>query len=333
MMRKFINIITEAARPRDPRSNPAFIKWFEGSKVLNADGSPLIMYHGTSQDFEAFDPKKIKANETDAPFNGFWFSSDHDTSPAFHGPTNIMPVYLSIKNPAPWQVWRKVTQQVHEDMHETGSLPERSRTTCDEVRYKLIEMGYDGIIFNQQPDIDAEALERDGRVDFRCVRGNKYWLQKTKVPELVWGKQTMKYDEIVVKVYDENGKEVEGVKMNAHNILDYIAIYGIDKCDLSQFNFVEKVGTIVLDNGRKIVAHKEEREHEHEGPVHTGNEVDQLDYYCDYIGHVTGYDDLQDFIDSHKEATWVCFHPNQIKSVYNRGTWSAASNNITESSS
>lgn len=40
----------------DPKTieNPAFKRWFSGSKVVGDDGKPLILYHGTLKDFEAF---------------------------------------------------------------------------------------------------------------------------------------------------------------------------------------------------------------------------------------------------------------------------------------
>jgi hypothetical protein len=312
------------ARPRDPRNNPNFVRWFKGSKVVNSDGSPRVMYHGTSQDFDTFDPTKIKAVDTDAPFNGFWFSSDHETSPAFHDPTNIMPVYLSIKNPAPWQVWRKVAQEVQRDRND---LPPRSRSNHDEVRHRLSEMGYDGIIFDQRPDIDAETLNATGRVDFRNVRGHKHWLEKSKQPELQMGKVKETYDEVVAELIRPDGSR-ERISPHISDLVVFLD--DPTKVDFKQFDFKEMVGTIKLANGNTIVAKKEPREVEYERPVRTGREIDQIDLYDDFIGHITGYSDLEDFIESHSEETWVCFRPTQIKSVYNKGSWNPSNPVVTE---
>lgn len=40
----------------DPKTleNPNFQRWFRGSKVVGDDGKPLVLYHGTVKDFEAF---------------------------------------------------------------------------------------------------------------------------------------------------------------------------------------------------------------------------------------------------------------------------------------
>ncbi len=35
-----------------------FNKWFKGSKVVDEQGSPIVVYHGTSKNFNAFDPNK-----------------------------------------------------------------------------------------------------------------------------------------------------------------------------------------------------------------------------------------------------------------------------------
>ena len=38
-----------------PVQNPAFLAWCNGSKVVDSSGNPLIVYHGTTHDFNKFD--------------------------------------------------------------------------------------------------------------------------------------------------------------------------------------------------------------------------------------------------------------------------------------
>ncbi len=63
-----------------------FKRWFGNSIALvkNSDGTPRAFYHGSVEDFDTFDKSRIRADDYDAPFNGFWFSSDENTSPAFN---------------------------------------------------------------------------------------------------------------------------------------------------------------------------------------------------------------------------------------------------------
>ena len=79
-----------------------FKKWFgdwendpkNSSKVVNEKGEPLMMYHGTSSDFNIFDKKLIKSTNYG---KGFYFTSD--LSKAQQYGENIKAVYLDVKNP------------------------------------------------------------------------------------------------------------------------------------------------------------------------------------------------------------------------------------------
>lgn len=84
---------------REAPDTPEFKQFFAGSKVVNEDGSPKIMYHGTNKDFNEFVIAE-KANRTGMP-DGFYFTSDIDDANRYakgEG-ANVIPVYLSIKNP------------------------------------------------------------------------------------------------------------------------------------------------------------------------------------------------------------------------------------------
>lgn len=83
-----------------------FWRWFGDSKVVDADGKPLVVYHGTKGSFDRFKmgveggafftTKRENANE----YAGYW----PGVGQAEGG--NVMPVYLSIKNPYKVTVWQ-----------------------------------------------------------------------------------------------------------------------------------------------------------------------------------------------------------------------------------
>ena len=84
---------------RSAPTTPEFKRWFSSSKVVNEDGSPKVMYHGTNKDFNKFVIAE-KANRTGMP-DGFYFTSDQEDASRYakgEG-ANVLPVYLSIKNP------------------------------------------------------------------------------------------------------------------------------------------------------------------------------------------------------------------------------------------
>jgi hypothetical protein len=87
----------------------AFKAWFGDSKVVDADGKPLVVYHGTQKDFDEF---KVTASSRngDAFGVGHYFGSS-DVANVYadkeeFGP-NVKPVYLKIE--APFDLGSKLT--------------------------------------------------------------------------------------------------------------------------------------------------------------------------------------------------------------------------------
>ena len=83
---------------------PAFREWFGESAIRTADGAPMVAYHGTGSDFESFSADALGSNTgvADAREGFFFTSSGRDASEyAWKDgqPGQVMPVYLSIKNP------------------------------------------------------------------------------------------------------------------------------------------------------------------------------------------------------------------------------------------
>ena len=166
------------------------VEFFKDSKVRDADGNLLIMYHGSVEDFNVFDKNKIRPIDYDAPFNGFWFSNDEKTSPAMRNAKTTKKVYLNITNPAPYNVYRKVEKQILEEAYNGGdAFRETSRSVNDELRYRLQDMGYDGILWENQPNIDWETYEKEGQYTYQTVRGNYYTVIKDgEYVDLYYGK-------------------------------------------------------------------------------------------------------------------------------------------------
>jgi|GEM_PF-3923110 hypothetical protein len=113
-----------------------FKKWFSNSKVVDKEGKPLVVYHGTNQEFKEFDLDKTGSNNDPGMWGkGFYFSPDKKVSKTYG--EKIIPVYLSIKNPF--------------IVRQASSLPKELKPVTNtekalELRNRLIEMGYDGAI-------------------------------------------------------------------------------------------------------------------------------------------------------------------------------------------
>jgi hypothetical protein len=78
-----------------------FKRWFGDSKVVDESGKPLVVYHGTNNNFNEFE-QKPGANSSifgveETKRSGYFFTPEEDFATQYG--TNVMPVYLSIKNP------------------------------------------------------------------------------------------------------------------------------------------------------------------------------------------------------------------------------------------
>ena len=137
---------------------PEFRSWFDQSKVVDRDGIPLTVYHGTiAPDFDAF----RKTSEL-----GFHFGSQKSANrrlqtfdyPAAKTPKSaprIIPAYLSIKNPLrlpdlnTWEP-QEVLWHLSGDpgiLTEDQAYALEDRATHGMIRKLITKAGYDGIVY------------------------------------------------------------------------------------------------------------------------------------------------------------------------------------------
>lgn len=84
-----------------------FKQWFgdwendpeNASKVVNDDGTPKVVYHGTNSDFTTFDTQRFNTRENSGDYvgEGFFFADKESTAKKYG--SNVMPVYLNLRNP------------------------------------------------------------------------------------------------------------------------------------------------------------------------------------------------------------------------------------------
>lgn len=69
----------------DLTASPEFRKWFGDSKVVDGNGEPLVVYHGTKNgSFEAFDADKLGSNtKSQSAAEGFFFSGKQETAMSY----------------------------------------------------------------------------------------------------------------------------------------------------------------------------------------------------------------------------------------------------------
>lgn len=97
----------------------AFKRWFGDSKVVDENGEPLVVYHGTAKDFDAFsEEKRGTTTRVRSAEQGFFFTDDPSVASDFadfskrmlaldqrknvwpdDSAASVMPTYLSLQNP------------------------------------------------------------------------------------------------------------------------------------------------------------------------------------------------------------------------------------------
>lgn len=83
-----------------------FWSWFKGSKVVDANKRPMVMYHGTAADFSRFGYEYADTGEG-AHGMGFYFTNMPHTASGYaqgkeasiNPGSNVIPVYLNISKP------------------------------------------------------------------------------------------------------------------------------------------------------------------------------------------------------------------------------------------
>jgi len=128
-------------------------KWFGNSKIVNEDGSPMVVYHGTTADISEFKVSK----EGGALGNGIYMTpaTEYADSYADKKGGNVMPLYASIKNPLviDGSVARdpmiEALVKLGVDRAKAEKIVEKAYDDkgyiTNEVRSRAVAQGYDGI--------------------------------------------------------------------------------------------------------------------------------------------------------------------------------------------
>ena len=105
---------------------PEFRNWFADSKIVDADGNPLIVFHGTNKKFSRFSKKATPGGIT-------WFTSNRSAIESgdvgASGSGIIMRLYASVQNPAGWDEYERLSLgELHRDGYDGVILPNKDGT-------------------------------------------------------------------------------------------------------------------------------------------------------------------------------------------------------------
>lgn len=146
----------EAAQREAVTSSPAFKEWFGSSKVVDEDGKPKVLYHGTAGDFSTFIPGGLEPTMSGP---AIWLSPDADHQPAAHNiggrgryrdGVNVMPVYARMERPL--TIDDQSSLEWAREVFAGGSMDFPQVMPASWANEVTRDGEYDGIIF------DGEAL-------------------------------------------------------------------------------------------------------------------------------------------------------------------------------
>lgn len=175
-------------RSRRPlEDTPAFKAWFAGSKVVDGQGRPLRVYHGTGKDFDAFDTDVTMHYFTSSPEYASIFAQNYGGGQSRSGNPVVYPVYLNLKNPFDGSRFGTTKLSAEQFGAEVGIKPSAivdgdwtlsawaayfaSRrkhsfwwwvaNLPEAVRESLEHRGFDGIIMQESAEAGSESVRTD----------------------------------------------------------------------------------------------------------------------------------------------------------------------------
>ena len=117
------------------------------SKVVDENGEPLVVYHGTESDFYEFKHGKAIGSGDKFGYLGEAFYATNDENVAETYGDRVIPIFLNLKNPY------TVDDPAFTSPHSAGSFAKSLNVSTDKVSDLLKSQGYDGVIAKDE-DMD-----------------------------------------------------------------------------------------------------------------------------------------------------------------------------------
>lgn len=141
-----------------------FKKWFGdwennprgASKVVDENGEPEVVYHGTTATFNQFREGNRSYGSGDTNLylgDGFYFTNDYDVANSYSDETdNVLEVFLNIRNPYISKKWEHTAPSMQGSFAKDIGVPVGNETTF------LKSKGHDGVISSDTESDYTEML-------------------------------------------------------------------------------------------------------------------------------------------------------------------------------
>jgi hypothetical protein len=323
---------------------PAFLKFFGDSKVVDGNGEPLVVYHGTARPDrvgEKFDPRRATSGPmaffTDDPEIGSRYAEGkQDTSLAYDEPDagmyeNWFRAKIGRGNPVPLaRAWYHLPFEQRAKIQKLAP-----RVTIEDGKIFLADEGHTNGVGNY----DFEIREKRGNVPVALVEG---WLNGGTL----FGEERKFFDVLRLAGFDVENISYHDPNYSAPAVFPvYLNIRNpLDTANISRetFDALEKASgrarmkrsadTDAWD--KNSISPKEWmarlREDISNGTAFTWTRVP--DWVTKTLKSL-GYDGIKDTggkYSGYDHTVWIPFGSTQVKSVNNRGTWNPNDSRILE---
>lgn len=183
-------------QPAPPVETPEFKKWFGKSKVVNDKGEPMVVYHGTQNNFTEFE-------------GGSFFTDDYMNADGYAGGENIIEAYLSIKNPL----------IIDAQGRNWDNLNTPYGTSTQEIVATVDENKYDGIVFKNIKDnwSGEEELGDAGDIYF-AFKPNQVKSATSNVGTFDKTNPDIRYQSAFDNIYSKAKRDAKWVETGKQNL-------------------------------------------------------------------------------------------------------------------
>jgi hypothetical protein len=270
-----------------------FARWFEGSQVVDENGQPLKLYHGTRANFDTFDLGKSGQSNGGISKIGVWMTPEEQIAKEFsntwYGGDNprVMQMYVDMKNPKVYKSVdnTKALKKIESDIDNVNNKMQKINSKLSNSELSQLRG------FMQYDDYD-EIAKMYGYSPETAKNAKDYWNLDKQLDDLLFEQRNLKAND----AYDQ-----------LLNDLDEYSEFVMHTDGVKDFRRGSHTSRIAIKNPDEAVAKLKDRLKK-EG--YDGIIVENTNRDTDVIGK--------------NASQYVAFEPNQIKSVNNSGAWSSS---------
>ena len=256
-----------------------FWKWFGDSKVVDEQGRPLVVYHGSLAQFDAFDPNRFNTSGGNLYGAGFYFSNNFESAEDYGA--NVVSVYLKLNNPFVVEKGDTISkslskkgvskQEIIDKYGYAVEYGEEYPNSPSDIGYQkqIMSMGYDGVMVQHEFDNEYVAFnstqiksvdnrgtysDKTGNIYFQSVKANITDVStKTDIKEM--REDAREYFDKIVKKQDINHPVLGHIIVSNKGIDEFIH-YSANKDKLALVPHLKELIETSTVSEKKQLTHK-----------------------------------------------------------------------------